>query len=100
MKVLQKSMLKHVYRLRCTRCKSLLEMDDEERREWDLKYDESCSKKDYATIEERRNDPMYRPHNPMGYFDCPVCGTKKAFTTRRDEHRYTIMEDGTEHMDY
>ncbi len=100
MKVLKKSMLRHVYRLRCIRCKSVLEMDDEERREWDLKYDESCRKKDYATIDERRNDPDYRPLNPMRYFDCPVCGTERTYSTRRDEHRYTIFEDGTEYMDY
>ena len=75
-------------------------MDDEEKREWDLKYDEGCHKKDYATIDDRRKDPHYHPHNPMGYFDCPVCGRTKTYSTRGDEHKYTIFEDGSEYREY
>lgn len=99
MKVLERSTAKHVYRRRCIRCKSVIELDDEDKREFDLKYDESWRVKE-KSLEERRNDMEYHPHNPMDYFDCPVCGTKKTYATRSESHKFTILENGKEYMDY
>jgi hypothetical protein len=74
-------------------------LDEKDKREFDLKYDESWRVREMS-LEERRNDLKYRPHNPMDYFDCPVCGREKTYSKKSESHRFTILDNGKEHMDY
>lgn len=73
MKILQKSE-KTLYRFRCSRCKTLFEMDKTERDEADHKYG-------------------YRQ------FECPICNAVRVIY--KDEyHAFAVMEDGTEYQKF
>lgn len=83
MKILQKKD-KVIFRFRCNRCCSLFEMTDDERYENDKKHNESS---------------ISESHNPLNKFDCPVCKTTR-FMKHETIHKYFIMNDGSEIMDY
>lgn len=86
MKTLQKQ-VNILWRFRCERCRSRFEMTNEEKMENDRKYDESVH-------------PNYNwPHNPMEYFDCPVCG-RREYVRRGEMHKFIVMDDGTELQEY
>ena len=90
MKTLQKR-VQILYRFRCQRCRSKFEMTEEEKIENDWKF---------TDIKDRRSrEEGGRPHNPLDKFDCPVCGCTR-YVMRRDMHRYSVMNDGTEIQDY
>lgn len=89
MKTLQKR-VQILYRFRCERCRSKFEMTEEEKTENDWEFNECKHSK-------RENGD--RPHNPMDYFNCPVCKCRR-YVMRKDMHRYSVMDDGTEIMDY
>ena len=91
MKTLQKR-VQVLYRFRCERCRSKFEMTEEEKLENDWKFD------------DRKNKEILRaegckPMNTLDNFDCPVCGCKR-YVMRKDMHRFAVMDDGTEIMEY
>ena len=88
MKVLRKAE-SILWQFRCDRCRSDFEMTDEEKKENDRKYDESCHK----------DDPNHTPHNPLNYFDCPVCNCKRL-VRRNEMHKIIVMDDGSHHFEY
>ena len=88
MKTLQRR-LQVLYRFRCERCRSKFEMTEEEKLENDWKYDTGDKSNPYHT----------EPINPTDKFYCPVC-EKDRIVTREDMHKYSVMDDGTEIMDY
>lgn len=88
MKTLQKR-VQVVYRFRCQRCRSKFEMTEEEKLENDWKFDAGDKSNPYHT----------NPLNPMNNFDCPVCQTI-SYVYKEEMHRYSVMDDGTEIMDY
>lgn len=89
MKTLQKN-VQIVYRFRCIRCKSVFEMTKEEKEENDWTYHEG---------RRSREEGARCPHNPMGYFYCPVCN-ERSYSAKRDEHMVYVMDDGTEYLGY
>ena len=91
MKTLQKR-VQVLYRFRCERCRSKFEMTEEEKLENDWKFDDHKDK-------ERRRAEGRGPMNTLDYFDCPVCGCKR-YVMRKDMHRFAVMDDGTEIMEY
>ena len=95
MKTLQKR-VQVLYRFRCERCRSKFEMTEEEKRENDIKFTD-----DWADRLRQQKEYGWepRPHNPLDHFDCPVCGTTR-YVSRGDMHRYAVMDDGTEIMEY
>ena len=95
MKTLQRE-VQVLYRFRCERCRSKFEMTEEEKRENDINFTE-----DWARQLEQEKEYGWKPHphNPYDHFNCPVC--KCVRLVRRNEmHRYHVMDDGTEVMDY
>lgn len=95
MKTLQKR-VQILYRFRCERCRSKFEMTEEEKLENDIKFTDNWDKQ----IErEKVLGVKATPHNPLNHFDCPVCGCIR-YVMRNDMHRYSVMDDGTELMDY
>lgn len=99
MKTLQKR-VQVLYRFRCERCRSQFEMTEEEKIENDwkfTKYHYSYEEGDYVCGPVDRNND-YR-HNPLNYFDCPICKCVRN-VYRKDMHKYSVMDDGTEIMDY
>ena len=88
MKTLQKR-VQVLYRFRCDRCRSKFEMTEEEKLENDWKFDEGDKSNPYHTS----------PSNPLDHFDCPVCGCVR-YVRKNDMHRFSVMDDGTEVMDY
>ena len=95
MKKLQKS-VPVLYRFRCERCRSKFEMTEEEKRENDIKFTDDWDKQ-LKNQEEYGWEPT--TNNPHDKFDCPVCGVARI-VMRNDMHRYSVMDDGTELMDY
>lgn len=95
MKTLQRE-VQVLYRFRCERCRSQFEMTAEEKRENDIKFTENWDDK-LRQQEEYGWTPM--PHNLNDKFDCPVCNCVR-YVRRGDMHRYHVMDDGTEIMDY
>lgn len=95
MKILQKR-VQVLYRFRCKRCRSKFEMTEEEKRENDIKFTD-----DWA--DRLKKEELYgskaSPHNPLNWFDCPVCGTKRS-VRNTDMHKFSVMDDGTEIQDY
>ena len=88
MKTLQKR-VQVLYRFRCERCRSKFEMTEEEKLENDWKFDEGDKSNPYHTS----------PSNPLDHFDCPVCKCVR-YVMKNDMHRFSVMDDGTEVMDY
>ena len=88
MKTLQKR-VQVLYRFRCERCRSKFEMTEEEKLENDWKFDEGDKSNPYHTS----------PSNPLDHFDCPVCECVR-YVMKNDMHRFSVMDDGTEVMDY
>ena len=88
MKTLQKR-VQVLYRFRCDRCRSKFEMTEEEKLENDWKFDGGDKSNPYHTS----------PSNPLDHFDCPVCGCVR-YVRKNDMHRFSVMDDGTEVMDY
>lgn len=88
MKTLQKR-VQVLYRFRCERCRSKFEMTEEEKTENDWKFTDEKFKK---------NNPTF-PSNPLDHFDCPVCGCVR-YVMKRDMHRFSVMDDGTEIKEY
>ena len=88
MKTLQKR-VQVLYRFRCERCRSKFEMTEEEKLENDWKFDGGDKSNPYHTS----------PSNPLDHFDCPVCGCVR-YVRKNDMHRFSVMDDGTEVMDY
>jgi len=87
MKTLE-AMKKEIYRFRCGRCRSQFEVDKDERIAIDWKYGE--------------HEPGGRydyPHNPLDHFYCPVCECVRTMD-KRTIHRFFVMDNGTEVMDY
>ena len=64
-------------------------MTEEEKLENDWKYDTGDKSNPYHT----------EPINPNHKFYCPVC-EKDRIVTIEDMHKYSVMDDGTEIMDY
>ena len=95
MKTLQKR-VQVLYRFRCERCRSRFEMTEEEKRENDIKFTDDWADR-LRQQEEYGWEP--HPHNPLDRFDCPVCGVVR-YVRRNEMHRYSVMDDGTEIMDY
>ena len=95
MKTLQKR-VQVLYRFRCERCRSQFVMTEEEKRENDIKFTDDWAKR-LRQQEKYGWEP--RPHNPLDYFDCPVCGVVR-YVRRNEMHRYSVMDDGTEIMEY
>lgn len=95
MKILQKE-VQILYRFRCERCRSKFEMTEEEKCENDIKFTEDWAKQ-LENQEQYGWTPL--PHNPYDRFDCPVCNCSRI-VRRGDIHRYHVMDDGTEIMDY
>lgn len=95
MKTLQKR-VKIIYRFRCRECRSKFEMTDEEKRENDINFTE-----DWANQLENREKYGWtpHPHNPDNKFNCPVCGGVRT-AKGKIMHKYSVMDDGTEFMDY
>ena len=91
MKTLQKR-VQVLYRFRCERCRSKFEMTEEEKLENDWKFDDHRDK-------EKRRAEGRGPMNNLDYFDCPVCGCKR-YVMKKDMHRFAVMDDGTEIMEY
>ena len=98
MKVIKKAVGRN-WRMRCIHCRSVIEMTDDERRYFDVLYDERDDRED-RTLEDRMTDPEYIPSNYMGYFDCPVCKVKKTFSKKSDTHLITIYSDGSEYVEW
>lgn len=86
MKTLQKQ-VDILWRFRCERCRSKFEMTDAEKVENDKKFSE---------VDETSS--IY-PHNPMNYFDCPVCNTRR-YVRRNEMHKFMLMDDGSEFQEY
>ena len=95
MKTLQKR-VQILYRFRCERCRSKFEMTEEEKRDNDIKFTDNWDRQ-LKNQEEYGLEP--RPNNPHYKFYCPVCKTER-YVRRNDMHRYSVMDDGTEIMDY
>ena len=95
MKTLQKR-VQVLYRFRCERCRSKFEMKEEEKNENDIKFTDDWAKR---LEDQRKYGWKARPFNPYNKFDCPVCGTPRM-VCRGDMHRYAVMDDGTEIMEY
>lgn len=91
MKTLQKR-VQVLYRFRCERCRSKFEMTEEEKLENDWKFDD---RKDKEKLRVEGRIPM----NHLDHFDCPVCECKR-YVSRGDMHRFAVMDDGTEIMEY
>ena len=91
MKTLQKRM-QVLYRFRCERCRSKFEMTEEEKLENDWKFDGRKNK------EKLRTEGRF-PINHLDHFDCPVCGCKR-YVMEKDMHRFAVMDDGTEIIEY
>lgn len=91
MKTLQ-TRVQVLYRFRCSRCKSQFEMTAEEKLENDWKFDDRKNKDDLRA----KGLP---PYNPVDYFNCPVCNGKRM-VMRRDMHKISVMDDGTEVVHY
>ena len=91
MKTLQKR-VQVLYRFRCERCRSKFEMTEEEKLENDWKFD-------YRKDKEKLRAEGDKPTNLLDRFDCPVCGCKR-YVMRKDMHRFAVMDDGTEIMEY
>ena len=91
MKTLQRR-VQVLYRFRCERCRSKFEMTEEEKLENDWKFDD---RKDKEKLRAEARIPM----NHLDHFDCPVCGCKR-YVSRGDMHRFAVMNDGTEIMEY
>ena len=91
MKTLQKR-VQVLYRFRCERCRSKFEMTEEEKLENDWKFDDRKYK-------EKLRAEGHIPMNHLDHFDCPVCGCKR-YVSRGDMHRFAVMDDGTEIMEY
>lgn len=91
MKTLQKR-VQTLYRFRCERCSSLFEMTAEEKLENDWKFDDHKDK-------EKRRAEGYLPNNALDKFDCPICECER-FVHRGDMHMYSVMDDGTEIIEY
>ena len=88
MKTLQKR-VQVLYRFRCERCRSKFEMTEEEKLENDWKYDTGDKSNPYHTEPTNINDNFY----------CPVCGCVR-YVMRNEMHKFSVMDDGTEVMDY
>lgn len=86
MKTLQKQ-VDILWRFRCERCRSQFEMTDAEKVENDKKFSE---------VDETS---LIYPHNPMHYFDCPVCNTRR-YVRNYEMHKFMLMDDGTEFKEY
>lgn len=86
MKTLQKQ-VDILWRFRCERCRSKFEMTDAERLENDKKFSEV-----------KETSAIY-PHNPMHYFDCPVCGERR-YVRNYELHKFMLMDDGSEFQEY
>ena len=71
-------------------------MTEEEKRENDIKFTDDWADR-LRQQEEYGWEP--HPHNPLDRFDCPVCGVVR-YVRRNEMHRYSVMDDGTEIMDY
>ena len=95
MKTLQRE-VQVLYRFRCERCRSKFEMTAEEKRENNIKFTENWERQ---LEQEKEYGLTPHPHNPNDKFDCPVCGCVR-YVRRGDMHRYHVMDDGTEIMDY
>lgn len=95
MKTLQKR-VQVLYRFRCDRCRSKFEMTENEKRENDIKYTE-----DWADRLEQQKKYGWEPtpRNLYDKFYCPVCETERI-VRRGDMHRYSVMDDETEIMEY
>ena len=95
MKTLQKR-VQVLYRFRCERCRSKFEMTEEEKRENDIKFTD-----DWADRLRQQKEYGWEasPYNPLDQFDCPVCGVVR-YVRRNEMHRYSVMDDGTEIMEY
>lgn len=39
------------------------------------------------------------PMNHLNHFDCPVCGCER-YVSKGDMHKFAVMNDGTEIMEY
>ena len=91
MKTLQRR-VQVLYRFRCERCRSKFEMTEEEKLENDWKFDD---RKDKEKLRAEGRIPM----NLSDKFDCPVCGCKR-YVKRGGMHRFAVMDDGTEIMEY
>lgn len=91
MKTLQKR-VQVLYRFRCERCRSKFEMTEEEKVENDWEFDDDKEK-------EKRRTEGRSPRNPLDRFYCPVCQCKRI-VRRGDMHRFAVMDDGTELMEY
>lgn len=86
MKTLQKR-VETLYRFRCRRCRSKFEMTEAEKLENDWKFSSSPREK------------SRRPCNPLDKFDCPVCNSEQVVGSG-EIHKYSVMDDGTEVMEY
>lgn len=95
MKTLEKR-VRILYRFRCSTCKSKFEMTEDEKRENDIKFTTDWAKK---LEREKKYGLEARPHNPLDYFDCPVCGCKRSVRSG-DMHKYSVMDNGAEIMHY
>lgn len=58
----------------------------------DWKFDD---RKDKEQLRAEGRFPM----NHLNHFDCPVCG-RERYVSRGDMHRFAVMDDGTEIMEY
>ena len=92
MKTLQKR-VQVLYRFRCERCRSKFEMTEEEKLENDWKFDDRIDK------ERLRAEGHIPLMNHLNQFDCPVCGCKR-YVMEKDMHRFAVMDDGTEIIEY
>lgn len=99
MKTLQER-VKIVYRFRCDTCRSKFEMTEEEKIENDWKFTNYIfSKEENKWICGPVNRDKDFISNPLRYFDCPVC--KRVRNVKHGEmHKYSVMNDGTEIMNY
>lgn len=99
MKTLQER-VRILYRFRCHTCRSKFEMTEEEKIENDWKFTNYIfSREENKWVCGPVNrDKDYRS-NSLNYFDCPVCRCVRH-VKRGDMHKYTVMDDGTEVMDY
>ena len=67
-------------------------MTEDEKTENDWKFDGSKNK-------DEKRAKGYFPHNPLDYFDCPVCKCRRH-VKKGDMHRISVMDDGTEIVDF